>query len=195
MKHSISRSLADFNREGYDNPRLMPIDERLKVYNTRCFDTKEAMKKLRVSNRSMQLINAHLILDHILSKFLKDQLINKPSFKSERLNFSNRVDLIYSMGCIPHDLMIWIKKINGVRNKIAHEMGYKISRDFSDEVIKNFPVQIPSDPTKKYKFALSLMLIIIRLENYRIKKIHEDVETYIALKDLEEVVVDLGLIK
>lgn len=187
--------MAEFRNKGYDQPSLMPKEERLEAYNTMCINTADALRKLRVSNRSLQLISAHLIIDHILTCFLKDQLISKPSFKPERLTFINRIDLIYSMGCIPYDLVMWIKKINGIRNKIAHEMGYEISRAFSDEIIKNFPVEMPGHHIGRYKFALSLMLIIIRLENFRMKKVQEDVETYIAMQDLEKVVSGLDFIK
>lgn len=107
---------------------LSTSDEDIrKRHQTFCFNREDFTKKIRSGDRWQQLIQAHLYFEHVVSQILADALAKPEAIALSRMGFSQRVDLIVAMALLPDELVTPVRKISGLRNKIAHDLTFEIS--------------------------------------------------------------------
>src|SRR5262249_35601988 len=121
-----------------------------------------------------QLLQAHLYFDHVITRMLEEALPNPYAMKLRRTSFSQKVQLISAMNLLPSSLIPCIEFINGLRNKIAHELNFEISDEAVNNLINCTPKRLrqvaleqrtPADRPLSLNEVLHILLI--QLETFR----------------------------
>lgn len=110
------------------------------------------------------VIRGHLIIEFFLIKLIECGLENSESLSIDRLNFPNKVDLCSSLGIIDKKLSKYLKEVNSLRNKFAHQIDFTISQQETYQLIKKasnigilFTDAIDEDEEFFYKHYTSLL--------------------------------------
>jgi hypothetical protein len=122
----------------------------------------------------LQLLQAHLYLDHIVTLLLNEALLNPEAINLSRMGFSQKLQLLIAMNIIPAELVAVIESVNGLRNKIAHDLNFEIDEKTECDFINAVPVAIrdiaksisDSEPGRG-RFGQILVVLVIRVELLR----------------------------
>lgn len=91
------------------------------------FDDDRFKARISAGDRWQQLLQAHLYFDHVITQLLVDGLANPDAINASRMGFLQKLQLIQALGLLPADLTSTVEFINGLRNKIAHDLNFEIS--------------------------------------------------------------------
>ena len=75
-----------------------------------------------------RLLRAHLIVEHFMNEHLQARNPNLENFEDARLGFSHKLTLLGNRGVMSL-LAPGIRRINVLRNYVAHELGYQVTKD------------------------------------------------------------------
>lgn len=103
-----------------------PNEQLKKKVDAFSFDTERFNGRIETGERWQRLLQAHLYFDHVLTLILLDALTNPEAINARRIGFYQKLQLISAMNLLPSDLVVAIDFINGLRNKIAHELDFEI---------------------------------------------------------------------
>jgi hypothetical protein len=105
---------------------------------------------------------------------LAEALPNPEAMKLRRITFSQKVQLISAMNLVPSSLIPPVDYINGLRNRIAHELNFEISDDAVNNLINCTPKRLRQVALEQRNGAdgpLSLHevlhVVLIQLETFR----------------------------
>jgi hypothetical protein len=104
-----------------------PNEELKKRASEFSFDHDRFSKRISSGERWQQLLQAHLYYDHVLTQILVDELAQPDAIDLRRMGFANKLQLISAMNLLPSEVVSPIEFINGIRNKIAHDLDFEIS--------------------------------------------------------------------
>ena len=109
----------------YDAKEIKQFKEELKLA------IKEFMKYTESEDYMGVILRGHLYIENELT-----QLIQKILIKPDKISlpyFSTKLDAAYALGAIDDEWYGAFKKMNKIRNKYAHDLGYEfVEEDFSD---------------------------------------------------------------
>ena len=109
----------------YDAKETKQLKEELK------FAIKEFMKYTESEDYMGVILRGHLYIENELTQLIKKILI-KPD-KISLPYFATKLDAAYALGAIADEWYGAFKKMNKIRNKYAHDLGYEfVEEDFSD---------------------------------------------------------------
>lgn len=91
------------------------------------FDEEQFNKRLSGGERWQQLLQAHLYFDHVVTRCLTDVLTNPDAIDLRRMGFAQKLQLISAHDVAPSELVSAIGFMNGLRNKIAHDLNFEIT--------------------------------------------------------------------
>ncbi|WP_315765658.1 MULTISPECIES: hypothetical protein [unclassified Bradyrhizobium] len=124
----------------YDRELLATSDEELrKQTQVFCFDRARFESRISAGERWQQLLQAHLYFDHVITKTLEDALKNPDAINMRRNSFSQKLQLISAMGLLPAELISPVEFINGLRNRIAHDLDFEIDDKHIDDLVNCTP--------------------------------------------------------
>lgn len=186
MKQSIESVLEKLEERGFVDPTTAPNEIIDEICAEACFDLDAVATRLRIRNRGMQVLNAHLVIDHVLTFFLSAQFVAKSKMKIDRMSFDQKVELLYSLGRLSDDSRYWAKRLNGIRNKLAHELDFTVSVADSDEFISHFESLDEKGLLRRFKFAHALLLLVLKIESDRIGTLKLEVKREIALQRIRD---------
>ncbi|MCC5971972.1 MAG: hypothetical protein JJU15_18680 [Pararhodobacter sp.] len=107
---------------------LSTSDEDIrKRHQTFCFHREDFTIRVQSGDRWQQLIQAHLYFEHVVAQILTEALAKPEAISLSRMGFSQRLDLVVAMALLPDDLVTPIRKISGLRNKIAHNLAFEVA--------------------------------------------------------------------
>lgn len=120
------------------NDTWSPSSEELKLLSTSdediwrkhqtfCFHQGDFTERVRSGDRWQQLIQAHLYFEHVVAQVLTEALAKPEAISLSRMGFSQRLDLVVAMALLPDELVRPVRKISGLRNKIAHDLTFAVS--------------------------------------------------------------------
>jgi hypothetical protein len=72
-------------------------------------------------------VQAHLYLDHVITKMLEEELRHPENIDLDRIAFAAKLDLCAALGLIEAQVKGLLRYVNSVRNKLAHDLSFKIS--------------------------------------------------------------------
>lgn len=75
-----------------------------------------------------RLLRAHLFVEHFLTEYLASRNPQLGSLEKARLTFSQKLNLIGNSTDGPSFLIPGIKRLNQIRNRIAHNLGAEITK-------------------------------------------------------------------
>ncbi len=73
------------------------------------------------------IVRGHLYCEAALSGLLNSSLKNPEELDTDRLDYSTKVDLCSALGLFAEDLKPGLKQLGKLRNKIVHNLEYKIT--------------------------------------------------------------------
>jgi hypothetical protein len=91
------------------------------------------------------IILTHLQIEQVLRERLYKRLelniknVNKKSLEESTTGYNRLIGLCHAIGIIKDNYKPAFIKLNQIRNKLAHTLGYKISEKDRDELIKSTP--------------------------------------------------------
>jgi hypothetical protein len=151
-----------------------PDEELAHKVSDLCFDYEQFTCRVFKGDRWQQLLQAHLYFDHVITRMLEEALPNPDAIKLRRTSFSQKVQLISAMDLLPSSLIPPVEFINGLRNKIAHELNFEISDDAVDNLINCTPKrlrQVALEQRDREDGPLSfhevLHIVLIQIETLR----------------------------
>jgi len=90
------------------------LKQRTSVFS---FDRDRFEARISTGEHWQQLLQAHLYYDHVITQLLSDALDNPDAVSLNRL----------ALNLLPAPLVSTVEAINGLRNKIAHDLNFEIS--------------------------------------------------------------------
>lgn len=106
---------------------LSTSDEEIwKRHQTFCFHLDDFTKRVGSGDLWQQLIQAHLYFEHVVAQIRTEALAKPEAIRLSHMGFSQRVNLIAAMALLPDELVTPIRKISGLRNKIAHDLTFEV---------------------------------------------------------------------
>ena len=115
------------------------ITKRNQVFS---FDIDILNKRLEASDSGQKILQAHLYLDHCLSRLLHEALANPQALQLDRMSFSQKMQLSDAMGLLPNDLIAVVGIVNKFRNKIAHKLDYEFEESYVKQIKSSIPKSI-----------------------------------------------------
>lgn len=192
MKQAVAAILERAKQEDYENMLDVPKERFRKLCSEPCFDIKKVGKRLRLNNRGTQVLNAHLALDHVLTVFLNDQFISAKKVRTDRMSFNQKADLLYSLGKLPQENHYWAKKVNSLRNKLAHELDFKVPDENVAEFVEHFKDVDGEGLVDRLQFAHSLFLIVLYVEKDRTQQLSFDVDRHLSMLNARKVLAEIA---
>jgi hypothetical protein len=148
------------------------LRKRVEIFS---FDDERFKARISTGERWQQLLQAHLYFDHVLSQLLVEALANPDAIDAHRMSFLQKLQLIRALGLLPDDLASSVEFINGLRNKIAHDLNFEISdkdeRDLTNCTPKHLRdimmADSEHDSASPLRFHELLRIILLQIEVIR----------------------------
>lgn len=74
-----------------------------------------------------RILRAHLFVEHWLNEYLRTKNPNLGSLEKARLSFAQKVDLVGDVSSGISYLMLGIRRLNAIRNRLGHSLTAEIS--------------------------------------------------------------------
>lgn len=140
-------------------------DELKKETGVFSFDTKGFEKRVETGEDWHRVIQAHLYLDHAVTTLIADTLVRPDAVRLGRMGFAQKTDLIEAMGSLPDDLLSAVRAVNGLRNRIAHQLEFSITRkdlsDLRNATPKHLRDVVHEKPSRKQVTLTDLLKVIV----------------------------------
>lgn len=79
------------------------------------------------------VLKGHLVSERYLERYIRLFLCNGNRItKNSRFSYSQKLEIVAAIGGITDDILVSLKNLNKIRNKMAHELDYSISIDDID---------------------------------------------------------------
>lgn len=169
------------------------LRQRVEVFS---FEEERFKARISVGNTWQQLLQAHLYYDHVITQVLLDELANPDAINTSRMSFYQKLQLIRALGLLPAEMLSCVEFINGLRNKIAHDLSFEISekdeRDLFNCTPKYLRDIMASDedrdpgPLRLWELLLIVLLHIeVIRQNHAFKRLSKH-KSYIRLRTVLE---------
>lgn len=90
------------------------------------FDISALKRRVRDDDIGQAFIQAHLYLDHVISRMIAENVPFPRHFQLERASFSQKLQFVGALGLMRPAQLAPIRVVNGIRNKIAHKLEYEV---------------------------------------------------------------------
>ncbi|OOY09900.1 hypothetical protein [Thioclava sp. F36-7] len=138
-----------------------------KIAHQPIYDEQSFKRSLRHKSKLTQLLNTHLLLNQVASAFLIQNLENSAALKFERWGLEKKLDLLLALGACPPMITEVIKQINSLRNKVAHEFGYKIEAIDLKRIHEKFPREFWNELNQEVSFSETMFIVTYMFEEDR----------------------------
>ena len=91
------------------------------------FNVEKTKGRIRRRRKWEQVIQTHLHLDHVVTQMLVEGLHRPDAIKVKRQGFAQKLDLLDALGLVEQSFLPPLRCINDLRNKVAHDLDYKIT--------------------------------------------------------------------
>lgn len=103
------------------------------------FDIPSLKKRVLDDDPAQAFIQAHLYLDHVISRLLSESVPFPRLLQLDRTGFSQKLQLVAAMGLLHPSQIAPIKVINAIRNKIAHQLDYVVKPEDETKLRSSLP--------------------------------------------------------
>jgi hypothetical protein len=103
------------------------------------FDPREIAELWRAfdTEQTGRLLRAHLIVEHFLNEHIAKRNPHLGDFRKAHLEFDQRLQLLDLEAGSMHRLKTGIKKLNWLRNKVAHDLSYRVTQQDLEPLYEN----------------------------------------------------------
>lgn len=109
-----------FKSYGGSEKLFKAIDARLAEFNAQWNQDINAMGRV---------LRSHLIVEHYMTAYLQKINPNLGSIEETKIGFAQKVELIGDSNFLIHELIPGIRRINRVRNRLAHNLSEVVNED------------------------------------------------------------------
>jgi hypothetical protein len=140
------------------------------------FDVKEMGRHVRAEDPILSTIQAHLYIDHVMMELMKLAMRFPNIVRFERMNFLTKLEICAGLGVLDFSLMPPIKRINQLRNLLAHNLKHQITDTEKRKLFDSFPphgrqliLESPTNPEDKVRpeeatFSRMFIVLVILLD-------------------------------
>lgn len=97
-------------------------------------------------NNELLVLRGHLAIEYFLNKIIEEFLPKgKNLTKDNNFSFSKKLLIVEGCNVLDNDTKEIIKEINKLRNKCAHQISYRVSKEDINRLLKIFPKKIYTD--------------------------------------------------
>lgn len=129
------------------------------------FDVDAFQTRIEQGEDWHKIIQAHLYLDHAITRALSEALANPDAIRLSRMGFAQKLELIEALALLPDELISAATAVNRLRNRVAHELHFELSAsdvsDLKNATPKHLRDAIHPKSSKRRKVALSDLLKVI----------------------------------
>jgi len=101
------------------------IEKSVRIFS---FDLEVCASRLKRGDDWQRVIQAHLFFDHVLSRTITEALTAPGHVNLDRTAFSAKLDLAASLSLVDNHTKSFLVRMNRLRNSIAHDLGFVVSR-------------------------------------------------------------------
>lgn len=187
LKPAVRKVFDQLRAKGYADPIDAPDNIVQEICRNPCLDLTFVGKRLRLNNRGSQVICAHLAIDHVISIFVSNLFVEGAPLKVDRMFLPQKVDWLVSLGELDADRASWIRRINALRNKLAHEMTFEVPDAEVREYIEFFQKFDEKPLLAKRQFAHALIMLVLFIDGNRAMSLYKDVKRHLAIENARKV--------
>lgn len=99
------------------------------IRNATCefsFDVEKCHERLKTGDDWQAVVQAHLFYDHVLSSILGEAMSYPDEVDLDRTSFATKLDLAAGFGLITRQIKSYLKRVNKIRNDIAHNLAFEV---------------------------------------------------------------------
>lgn len=101
-------------------------------------DQLELLETLTASDDVTLVIRGHLVLESFLNRLLG--LTSPPACEElDRLRFPQKLDVLIALGAIPAEARPAWRQVNGLRNRVAHDLDARLTQEEADDLLNCMP--------------------------------------------------------
>jgi len=104
-----------------------PDDEIIARNQTYSFNVKEFDARISSGDAWQRIVQGHLYFEHVVGQLLLEALKKPEAISLSRMGYSQRLDLASALGILDDELIYALRKINSLRNKLAHNLNFEIT--------------------------------------------------------------------
>lgn len=129
------------------------------------------------------LLRGHLWLENALIDLIEAEVRNAKPLNTERMSFANKVNLAESLGLLGSSDAKTLRKVNGIRNRLAHDLHGEPTiddiaileeglsqrqRELSESLLdSNEFHDPPSDPDHVVRLSVAVLALLVEIEWHR----------------------------
>lgn len=103
------------------------------------FDIPALKKRVQDDDPAQAFIQAHLYLDHVVTRLLSEGVPFPKHLQLDRTGFTQKLQLVAALGLLHPVHIPPIKVVNGIRNKIAHQLDYVVTHKDETKLRSSLP--------------------------------------------------------
>mgnify|MGYP003119028745 CR=1 FL=1 len=104
-----------------------PDDEIISRNGTYSFDRKGFDARISSGDAWQRVVQGHLYFEHAVGQLLLEALKKPEAISLSRMGYSQRLDLASAMGILDDEILPALRKINSLRNNLAHNLNFEIT--------------------------------------------------------------------
>lgn len=106
------------------------------------YDIEQCDHRLQKGGDWNRLIHAHLFYDHVLTNMLEEALEKPEYVQLDRMTFAAKVDVCAALALIFDEQRTFLRYVNKLRNCIAHDLNFKVTRDHAKQLYERCPQRL-----------------------------------------------------
>jgi hypothetical protein len=113
------------------------------------------------------ILKAHLLIEEQVRQIVDERLKNPTALADARLGCHQAICVAQSFFPADRDLSLWagLKKLNKLRNDIAHNLEPKQLQNHIEEFIGSFPTGVTDGPDEAVRFELVLWSLFVAVSD------------------------------
>ncbi len=123
-----------------DTALVKKTDDEIKAeVSVFSFDIPALKKRVRDDDPAQAFIQAHLYLDHVITRLLSEGVPFPRHLQLDRAGFAQKLQLVAALGLLHPVHIPAIKVVNAIRNKIAHQLDYVVKPEDETKLRSSLP--------------------------------------------------------
>jgi len=114
-------------------------------------------------DRDLVLLKAHLLIEEQIRQIVDERLINPTVLVRANIDCNQAICIAQAFFPLDHQPWLWnsLKKLNGIRNGIAHNLESPGLNDKIEDFISSFPSMFASTENETDRFELTLWSLFV----------------------------------
>ncbi|PFA19986.1 hypothetical protein CN384_32155 [Bacillus thuringiensis] len=108
-------------------------------------DVIEFMQATNDEDELQIILRGQLYIEHEIEKLLRFSLVEPEIYFRNNPMFNSKLNLVVALGILPRNKMSTYEKFNRLRNKFAHELKYKVTKEKMDELVSTMDAELKAD--------------------------------------------------